>query len=153
MQRLGEKQKQNKTGMKFFKKKPQISVATIPHQIYLYLQQMAMITENHSWTQCRKENVLGSPDPVNTGTVQILHLWVNKHHKRWLKNCKNQIIRKPFFLKQSFLQRLHEQDWNNGTPIAMLTWKRVNFTVFHLQMKNYRKLRTAGRKRIKLCKR
>lgn len=65
---------------------------------------MTTITENHNWTQCRDQKIVGSPDPMDAPTSQPLHLRLTEYHRRGReKDCKIQNTRKPA-VKQTFLE-------------------------------------------------
>lgn len=48
--------------------------ATTLQQRSFSSQQMEIITENHRWIQCRDQWIMGSPDAMDTSTLQLLHL-------------------------------------------------------------------------------
>lgn len=59
-----------------------ISAAPTAHQRgLLSSQQMEPVTETHNWTQCRHQQVRGSPAPVHMCT-QHLRLWLRKNKRR-----------------------------------------------------------------------
>lgn len=57
----------------------------VPHPESLSLQQLEIITESHTWTQCGDQLTMEIPAPTDTSTSQLLHLLPKECHKRGSK--------------------------------------------------------------------
>lgn len=62
---------------------PHASVAILPLQRSLSLQQTETITENYNQSQCTSQWTVWSPDPMDTSTTPFLHPRPKNNCERW----------------------------------------------------------------------
>lgn len=101
-----------------------ISVVIAFHQRSLSIQQMEATTENPSRTQYRDKQNPQSPAPMAASTPQSLH----GELREYLGRGSGNILRaRKSAVKQSVLEWLHKQCWNNGNNSGHVYVQGENF--------------------------